>query len=116
MKLITLLNPRFIYSKTGSAIRVELCVILASALLAMWSVRGACTAPWTAIPTTRSGSGTVPLLNVWTILWNVESVGRGFSGYWNAPIFCPLTGTFAFSEPQIRDIGLLFADQGADAP
>jgi hypothetical protein len=43
---------------------------------------------------------TVPLLNSWTIWWNANSLGRGLAGYWNAPIFHPEPGTFAFSEPQ----------------
>ncbi|MEM1206566.1 MAG: hypothetical protein AAGN66_25250 [Acidobacteriota bacterium] len=43
---------------------------------------------------------TVPLFNLWTLAWNVESLGRGFEGYWQAPIFHPTADAFAFSEPQ----------------
>ena len=51
---------------------------------------------------------TVPLFNLWTLAWNVESVGRGFDGYWQAPIFHPTPDAFAFSEPQPL-LGLLAA-------
>lgn len=43
---------------------------------------------------------TVPLFNLWTLSWNVEKLGEGFSGYWQAPIFHPAADAFAFSEPQ----------------
>ena len=51
---------------------------------------------------------TVPLFNLWTLAWNVESLGRGLDGYWQAPIFYPAADTFAFSEPQ-PVLGLLAA-------
>jgi hypothetical protein len=41
----------------------------------------------------------VPLLNTWTIWWNTVQPGRFYRGYWNAPIFHPVEGAFAFSEP-----------------
>lgn len=43
---------------------------------------------------------TVPLFNIWTIWWNADRLAHGLEGYWNAPIFHPTPGTFAFSEPQ----------------
>ncbi|MEM6794854.1 MAG: hypothetical protein AAF725_12815 [Acidobacteriota bacterium] len=47
---------------------------------------------------------TVPLLNLWTLAWNVESLGRGSfltsASYWQAPIFHPAPDTLALSEPQ----------------
>ena len=52
------------------------------------------------IPLGAEKVATVPLFNLWTLAWNVESLGRGFDGYWNAPIFHPIADTFAFSEPQ----------------
>lgn len=51
---------------------------------------------------------TVPLFNLWTLAWNVETIGRGFNGYWQAPIFHPAADAFAFSEPQ-PVLGLLAA-------
>ncbi|MEM7052632.1 MAG: hypothetical protein AAF604_23415 [Acidobacteriota bacterium] len=51
---------------------------------------------------------TVPLFNLWTLAWNVESLGRGFDGYWQAPIFHPSADAFAFSEP-LPVLGLLAA-------
>ena len=43
---------------------------------------------------------TVPLFNAWTIWWNADRAQHGFHAYWDAPIFLPEQGTFAFSEPQ----------------
>jgi hypothetical protein len=40
------------------------------------------------------------MLNAWTIWWNADRLAHGLAGYWDAPIFHPETGTFAFSEPQ----------------
>ncbi|RLS58997.1 MAG: hypothetical protein DWH91_01320 [Planctomycetota bacterium] len=42
----------------------------------------------------------VPLFNMWTLEWNADRVLHGFQGYWDAPIFHPARGSFAFSEPQ----------------
>lgn len=46
------------------------------------------------------GPPTVGLFNLWTLRWNQDRAGHLFSGYWDAPLFHPTTGTFAFSEPQ----------------
>ena len=43
---------------------------------------------------------TVPLFNLWTLAWNVESASRGYDRYWQAPIFHPAADAFALSEPQ----------------
>jgi hypothetical protein len=42
----------------------------------------------------------VPNFNLWTLWWNADRLTHAYSGYWDAPTFAPLTGTFAFSEPQ----------------
>lgn len=52
------------------------------------------------IPLGTEGVATVPLFNLWTLAWNVESASHGFSGYWQAPIFYPAEDSLAFSEPQ----------------
>lgn len=52
------------------------------------------------LPAGTSGVATVPLFNVWTLWWNTDRALNGFQGYWDAPIFFPEPGTFAFSEPQ----------------
>lgn len=54
----------------------------------------------THLPLGSEPYATVPLFNVWTIWWNADRLAHGLSGYWQAPIFHPATGTFAFSEPQ----------------
>lgn len=56
--------------------------------------------PRSLAPGGATGVATVPLFNAWTIWWNADRCAQGFSDYWNAPIFWPHHGTFAFSEPQ----------------
>ena len=43
---------------------------------------------------------TVPLFNSWTIWWNADRLKHGLNNYWDAPIFFPERGAFAFSDPQ----------------
>lgn len=52
------------------------------------------------IPLGTERVATVPLFNLWTLAWNVESFERLYSEYWQAPIFHPAPHTFALSEPQ----------------
>jgi hypothetical protein len=52
------------------------------------------------IPLGDEKVGTVPLFNVWTLQWVIDQLVAGFSNLWDAPIFAPATGTFAFSETQ----------------
>ncbi len=52
------------------------------------------------VPLGSEPAETVPFLNVWTIGWNGKSLINGFSDYWDAPIFYPVPGAFAFSDPQ----------------
>lgn len=52
------------------------------------------------IPRGSEEAATVPLFNLWTLQWNIDQQIQGYSHYWNAPIFAPDKGTFAFSEPQ----------------
>ena len=54
---------------------------------------------------------TVPLLNLWTLEWNQHAIGELYAGYWDAPIFHPVQGAFALSEPQPLT-GLAFAALG----
>ncbi len=69
-------------------------------VLAIWSIWPAPRYAYTALPTGQSAPGTVPMLNAWTIWWNADRLTNGLAGYWDAPIFHPEPGTFAFSEPQ----------------
>jgi hypothetical protein len=52
------------------------------------------------IPLGTETVATVPLVSLWALWWNVDRIGHGFSGYWDAPIFHPVEGAFAFSEAQ----------------
>lgn len=63
------------------------------------------------IPLGTEAVATVPLFNLWTLAWNVESLGRGYEGYWRAPIFHPAPDTLALSEPQPL-AGLIAAEPG----
>jgi hypothetical protein len=54
----------------------------------------------TALPLGCESCLTVPLLNVWTIWWNVDQCEVGWKNYWNSPIFFPNEQTFAMSEAQ----------------
>jgi hypothetical protein len=52
------------------------------------------------IPLGTEEVATVPLFNLWTLWWNADRLQNFYQGYWDAPIFHPLEGAFAFSEPQ----------------
>jgi len=56
----------------------------------------------THLPLGDETAATVPLFNLWTLQWNIEQLRNPseMAGYWDAPIFAPELGTFAFSEPQ----------------
>jgi hypothetical protein len=53
-----------------------------------------------SIPLGSESASTVPLFNLWTLGWNVDRLQHGYEDYWDAPIFYPVPGAFAFSEPQ----------------
>ena len=78
-------------------------------LLAEWALFLALTvaATWpvghragTHIPIGSEPAATVPLLNLWTMWWNVDRIDQGYHDYWDAPIRYPTSGSFALSEPQ----------------
>ena len=71
-------------------------VLLLLSLASTWPL---VMAPASSLPMGTETRPTVPLFNVWTIWWNAQSAVSGYSGYWDAPIFCPQKGAFAFSEP-----------------
>jgi hypothetical protein len=77
--------------------RISLAVFIASALILTWPLA---TEIDTSVPLGSEASHTVPFLNVWTIGWNGMSLERGYQDYWDAPIFFPTPGAFAFSDPQ----------------
>ncbi|MCB0164010.1 MAG: hypothetical protein KDI79_07290, partial [Anaerolineae bacterium] len=56
--------------------------------------------PFEALPRGDEPVGTVPFFNLWTLQWNIDQLTGGYPNYWDAPIFAPNTGTFAFSEIQ----------------
>lgn len=91
-------------NKKGLRGTVPLGLFALLSIVATWPMASAIS---TAIPTGDSPTATVPLLNLWTLWWNSESLQQGLVDYWNAPIFHPTRGSFAFSEPQ--PVMLLFA-------
>lgn len=56
--------------------------------------------PLSHIPLGSEPVGTVPLFNLWTLQWNIDQLMQGYPNYWDAPIFAPNPGAFAFSEIQ----------------
>ncbi len=54
----------------------------------------------THLPQGVEQSASVPLLNLWTIWWNVDRLRHAYDDYWNAPIYRPTPGMLAFNEPQ----------------
>lgn len=68
--------------------------------LAIWSTWPLAAYATTTLPTGTENVATVPLFNLWTLWWNSDRLSHGLSGYWDAPIFYPARGAFAFSEPQ----------------
>jgi hypothetical protein len=52
------------------------------------------------VPQGGEPTPTVPYFNVWTLGWNATWFTWDKASYWNAPIFHPVPGTFAFSDPQ----------------
>ena len=53
----------------------------------------------THLPQGMESVATVPLFTAWTVWWNADRALHGYRGYWDAPIFAPTPGAFAFSEP-----------------
>ncbi len=74
----------------------ELAAYFVLAIIATWPLAryGA-----SSLPLGTESAATVPLLNLWTIWWNADRAQHLYHGYWDAPIFAPTPGTFAFSEP-----------------
>ncbi len=68
-----------------------------------------------AVPQGSEPSATVPLFNLWTLGWNVRQLAQGYPAYWDAPIFWPAPGAFAYSDPQPLG-GLLAASVWARSP
>jgi len=75
----------------------------AAAALVHLVIAIAATAPlaWrTGLPLGREPTPTVPRFNLWTLRWTADRLPHGLAGWWDAPIFAPNHGTFAWSEPQ----------------
>jgi hypothetical protein len=60
------------------------------------------------LPNGTETPGTVAYFNLWTLRWNQQQIGDLYRHYWDAPIFHPVPGAFALSEPQPLT-GLVFA-------
>ena len=61
-----------------------------------------------SIPLGSERSPTVPLFNLWTLGRKVNPIQLSYQGYLDAPVFYPVQGAFAYSEPQPL-IGLMAA-------
>jgi len=51
------------------------------------------------VPLGTETAATIPLFDIWTLWWSGARVWHGYTGFWDAPIFHPTPGAFAFSEP-----------------
>ena len=60
------------------------------------------------VPIGEETAPTVTLFNTWTLAWTAERLPHGLAGWWDSPIFWPIEGAFARSEPQLPT-GVLFA-------
>ncbi len=72
----------------------------AVAVAATWPLALATIGNHDRLPLGTETSATVPLFNLWTLRWGADHLLPFGSSYWNAPIFAPHRGTFAWSEPQ----------------
>jgi hypothetical protein len=70
----------------------------------------------TAVPLGTESAATIPLFDIWTLWWAGGRLWHGFSDLWNAPIFHPTTGAFAFSEPMLLPGALVGPLVGLRAP
>ncbi|MCH5373384.1 MAG: hypothetical protein JJ992_05370 [Planctomycetes bacterium] len=75
---------------------IELAAYFLLAILATWPLVLRCS---TSLPLGTESVATVPLFNTWTLWWNADRAAHLYRNYWQAPIFYPTDGTFAFSEP-----------------
>lgn len=62
----------------------------------------------TCLPIGTERTTTIPLFGLWSLLWDADRAGHLFQGYWDAPIFYPTRGTFAFCETMLPQ-GLFLA-------
>jgi hypothetical protein len=69
---------------------------LATALACTWPLGLHLT---TSVPLGTETAPTVPVFDVWTLWWSADRLMHGYADLWNAPIFHPIQGAFAFSEP-----------------
>jgi hypothetical protein len=53
----------------------------------------------TALPLGSETTPAIPLFDLWTLWWGGGRLWHGYAEAWNAPIFHPTAGAFAFSEP-----------------
>lgn len=89
--------------KSVLAIFYPLSAIFYLSFFALWALILTYPLPlhlFSHIPRGSEEAATVPLFNLWTLQWNIDQQMQGYPRYWDAPIFAPDKGTFAFSEPQ----------------
>ena len=67
------------------------------ALVLTWPV---VSSPFSKVPIGTQPTASVPLYNTWATWWNADRLAGGLFGYWDAPIFFPIEGSFCLSEPQ----------------
>jgi hypothetical protein len=94
---------KIVDGKSVLAIFYPLSTIFYLSFFALWAVILTYPLPlhlFSHIPRGSEEAATVPFFNLWTLQWNIDQQMQGYPRYWDAPIFAPDKGTFAFSEPQ----------------
>jgi hypothetical protein len=90
---------------------LRLMLLRSSSLGLVFYLIVACLSTWpllksfsTRLPIGTEPCRTVPMFNLWTLEWNVQSFNNGTlywsQEYWDAPIFFPANDSFAMSEAQ----------------
>ncbi|MCZ6465485.1 MAG: hypothetical protein O7A09_14215 [Proteobacteria bacterium] len=90
-------SPHLRSPRLGPAGLVAL-VLAAYSALSVWATWPLATRLADSLPMGTGGSATVPLSSAWSLWWTADRLAAGLSGLWNAPIFHPIAGSFAFSE------------------
>lgn len=93
--------------RPGPSLRrlLPFAICLLAAIAATWPLLPSIAS---ALPLGTEHEATVPLFNLWSLWWDSDRVAHGLDGFWDAPIFHPIKGAFAFSEPLILQ-GFLLA-------
>jgi hypothetical protein len=98
-------NPRLHQGEAPSQ-RAGAALLAASLLAALAATWPLILAPGEMVARGTEFTATPTLHDLWTLWWVAERAAHGFRDFWNAPIFHPQQGAFAYSDPLIL-LGLI---------